>query len=144
MKEHNNLFTLCPLEQNLSDEQILELYHSGKLPYRVKTEDEDVSELMTKAISRTMRCKEYLSKGKTLNDVRAYYMQVFGGERREEAILQMKDKSLRARFISRNVGIMICKGILFAKTSELANALNFKSIKQESVERYIRQGKNGK
>lgn len=144
MKETHNYYSLCPLEQNLSDEQILELYHSGKLPYRVKTEDEEVSELIEKAISRTKRCKEYLSKGKTLSDVRAYYLQVFSGERREEAILQMKEKNLRVQFICRNVGMMICKGILFAKTSELANALNFKSIKQESVERYIRYGKNGK
>lgn len=134
---------LQPLEQGLSDEQVLELYRSGALYARFSAERE-VDEMMHKAIHRVMRCKGYLAKGKTGEEVANHFRLLFGGEGRGEAMRCMRSKDLRPMFICREVGKMMVGGIFYAYTRQLAMSLGYTKLNCETLMRYIRRGKSGK
>ena len=141
--EEQNVTVLQLLEPGLSDEQVLELYRSGVLYTRCRAEHE-VDEMMQKAINRVMRCKGYLAKGRTEEEVANHFRLLFGGDGRGEAMRCMRSKDLRPGFICREVGKMMAGGIFYANTRELAKSLRYPKLSCETLMRYIRCGKSGK
>lgn len=141
--EDQNVTVLQPLEPGLSDEQVLKMYRSGALYARLSAERE-ANEMMSKAIHRVMRCKGYLAKGKTEEEVANHFRLLFGGEGRGEAMRCMQDKKMRPMFICREVGKMMACGIFYATAREMVEALRFTKLSPETLMRYIRRGKSGK
>lgn len=132
---------LQPISRNLTDAEVLELYHSGRGIF-VETEEEDeVTVMMHKAINRTMRCRHIIAKGKTNEDVYSYYKKVFGGEDRQKAMECMQDARKRKQFVCEQVGALMVMGVIYADTKDVAKALGYTSITVETAMRYIRRGK---
>lgn len=132
---------LQPISRNLTDAEVLELYHSGRGIFVESEEEEEVTMMMHKAINRTMRCRNIIAKGKTCNDVYSHYQKVFGGECRQKAIECMQDARKRKQFVCEQVGALMVMGVIYADTHEVAKALGYTSITLETAMRYIRHGK---
>lgn len=133
--------SLRPINKNLTDSQVLELYHSGRMIYVETEEGEEIIKLMNKAISRTMKCRHIIAKGKTINDIYTHFKKVFGSDDRQVAVEKMRNASKRKQFICEQVGVLIEMGVIYADTHEAAKALGYTSITTETAMRYIRRGK---
>lgn len=129
------------MQCDLTDGQILELYHSGKVFYVEESANTEEDILLAKALNRMRRCEKFISKGKNMDHVRTYYISLFSSPERLDYLKRMSDARKRCQFICEHVGCMLSLGILFGKTPDIAKALGYKSVQLDSVERYIRKGK---
>lgn len=132
---------LQPISRNLTDAEVLELYHSGRGIFVESEEEEEVTMMMHKAINRTMRCSRFIAKGKTREDIHSYYQSIFGGEDRKKAVECMQNARKRKQFVCEQAGALMVMGVIYADTHEVAKALGYTSITLETAMRYIRHGK---